>query len=202
VTGYRYFSESAEEITGIPSSEFVKKGLAFSFSLWNHEAATFLFPVFEEVSGLVQAVSTEDRPFIRFNYSMLYHFPKGDLLLYQQNIPLAFNDAGLPYLVLAVISDITHYANGTKVHYRTSLAKPGETKVLLEGRLGAGDSPLTDREQEIARLLAMGLDANEIAGRLFISEGTVRTHRKNILEKTGARNSVHLVRMSVANGWI
>ncbi len=60
----------------------------------------------------------------------------------------------------------------------------------------------TGREKEIVHLLANGFDSNGIAEKLFISEGTVRTHRKNILQKTEARNSVHLVRMAVANGWV
>ncbi|MFM8741228.1 MAG: hypothetical protein ACKOC0_13640 [Cytophagales bacterium] len=30
----------------------------------------------------------------------------------------------------------------------------------------------------------------------------MRKHRENILQKTGAQNSVHLVRMAVANGWV
>ena len=55
---------------------------------------------------------------------------------------------------------------------------------------------------EQIRTFLDGLDANAIAAKLFISEGTVRTYRKNILEKTGAKNSVHLIRMAVANGWV
>ena len=61
---------------------------------------------------------------------------------------------------------------------------------------------IVDREKEIVQHLADGFDAKEVGSRLFISKGTVRTHRKNILEKTGAKNSVHLIRMAVANGWV
>jgi len=42
---------------------------------------------------------------------------------------------------------------------------------------------LTDREMEVLRLVAQGLNNRDIAGKLFISENTVKNHIRNILEK-------------------
>ncbi len=53
---------------------------------------------------------------------------------------------------------------------------------------------LTKREVEIIKCLANGLSSNEMAEKLFISEHTVRTHRKNILKKTGLANTSQVVR--------
>ncbi|NLV36908.1 MAG: response regulator transcription factor [Clostridiaceae bacterium] len=44
---------------------------------------------------------------------------------------------------------------------------------------------LTDRELEICRLIANGLSNKEIAGRLFMSEGTIKNYISTILDKTG-----------------
>ena len=49
----------------------------------------------------------------------------------------------------------------------------------------ARDSPLGNREREVARLIADGLSNKQIAARLFISERTVATHVGNILNKLG-----------------
>ena len=76
------------------------------------------------------------------------------------------------------------------------------TKILATGNSGESVDFLTDREREIVHQLADGHDSQTIADKLFISHDTVRTHRRNILEKTGAKNTVHLVRLAVANGWI
>jgi DNA-binding NarL/FixJ family response regulator len=54
-------------------------------------------------------------------------------------------------------------------------------------------SRLTSREQEVLRLLAEGLDAAEIAGRLFISRKTVRTHIENIYRKLQVHNRAQAV---------
>lgn len=49
---------------------------------------------------------------------------------------------------------------------------------------------LTKREQDVLVLIGDGLSNAEIASRLFLSEGTVKTHITSILRSTGARNRV------------
>ena len=51
----------------------------------------------------------------------------------------------------------------------------------------------TRREKDIIALLVKGFCAKEIANRLFISETTVVTHKKNLKEKFNAKNSVELI---------
>ena len=52
---------------------------------------------------------------------------------------------------------------------------------------------LSIREIEILGLIMNGLTNQEIAEKLFISYETVRSHRKNILEKTAAKNTAALI---------
>ena len=53
--------------------------------------------------------------------------------------------------------------------------------------------PFTFKEKEVLSLISMGLTTKEIAGKLNISHHTVETHRKNLLRKCEAKNSVELV---------
>ena len=55
-------------------------------------------------------------------------------------------------------------------------------------------SPLTRREDEVASLVAQGMETSEIADHLCIAEVTVRTHIKRIFEKLGLRNRIELAR--------
>ena len=52
---------------------------------------------------------------------------------------------------------------------------------------------ISNREKQIINLLTNGLTQKEIASKLFISNRTVESHIKNLTQKIGAKNSVHLV---------
>ena len=59
------------------------------------------------------------------------------------------------------------------------------------------DRQLTEREKEILVLVCKEYSSAEIAKKLFISTGTVDTHRKNILLKLGVTNTVGLVKYAI-----
>jgi len=61
---------------------------------------------------------------------------------------------------------------------------------------------LSPREQEILQLVADGLTTAQIADKLFTSPRTVETHRQNIMDKTGAKNTASLVKTAVSQGWL
>ena len=56
---------------------------------------------------------------------------------------------------------------------------------------------LTDRELEVLKLVAPGLNNREIAKRLFISENTVKNHVRNILEKLQLHSRMEAVMYAV-----
>ncbi|TRZ46168.1 response regulator transcription factor [Robertkochia solimangrovi] len=61
---------------------------------------------------------------------------------------------------------------------------------------------LSKREKEIIKLLAKGLKAEEIANQLNLSYNTIRTHRYNMLNKTGSSNTTELVVKCLMDGLI
>ncbi|MBR07638.1 MAG: DNA-binding response regulator [Rickettsiales bacterium] len=58
---------------------------------------------------------------------------------------------------------------------------------------------LSERELEIIKLMSDGLTSIEIADKLFLSEHTVKTHRKNILRKLNVNNSSQAVQYCLSN---
>ena len=74
--------------------------------------------------------------------------------------------------------------------------------VLAADSLVAGDSPLTSRESEVLRAAREGSSVAAIAGRLFLSEGTVRNHLSSAIGKTGSSNRAEAVRTADQNGWL
>jgi DNA-binding NarL/FixJ family response regulator len=93
-----------------------------------------------------------------------------------------------------------------------ALLAPGLTRRLISEfaktrRPAAASAPLpltglTPRETEVLRLIAAGLSNTEIAGRLFVTEETVKTHVSRILAKLGLRDRTQAVVAAYESGLI
>jgi DNA-binding NarL/FixJ family response regulator len=77
---------------------------------------------------------------------------------------------------------------------------PVEIAVHLAEHLS--DEQLTRRELEVLEQMAGGNRNREIAAKLFVAEGTVKIHVKNILQKLGATDRTHAVAIAVRRGII
>jgi two-component system, NarL family, response regulator NreC len=69
-----------------------------------------------------------------------------------------------------------------------------------EAERRAEEDPLSDREREVLRLLALGHTNQEIAKQLYISVRTAETHRAHIMQKLRLSSRAELVRYALAQG--
>jgi DNA-binding NarL/FixJ family response regulator len=90
------------------------------------------------------------------------------------------------------------------VHAGGSLLEPGVTTRLLDQLRENSElrEPLTPRELEVLVLISEGLHNSEIAGRLFVTERTVKFHVSSILAKLGADNRTEAVAVAARRGLI
>ena len=95
------------------------------------------------------------------------------------------------------------------VHAGEALLSPTVTRRLIEDYAARGEpvqappgllDELTPREREVLVLVARGLSNAEIAGRLIVSEATVKSHVGSILMKLGLRDRVQAVVLAYESG--
>ncbi len=96
------------------------------------------------------------------------------------------------------------------VHAGEAVLAPSTTRRMLEHLATAAPRPgstdavdvLTDREREVLVEIAQGYPNPEIAGRLYLSEATVKTHVGRILAKLELRDRVHAVIFAYDHGLV
>ena len=113
----------------------------------------------------------------------------------------ADDDSVVAALSAGAVGYLTKDAAGDDIRRALEAAVAGQTvldpavqAVLLKAAQRRAAPPtelpdgLTDREAEVLTLIASGLSNQEIAGRLFVAEATVKTHVNRIFAKTGSRD--------------
>ena len=94
-------------------------------------------------------------------------------------------------------------AGGTYL-YSPPICATARTSVKGSWRDNTFDTqePLTDREREVLRLMASGINNREIADALLLSEGTVKNHISNIFSKLGVTDRTKAVLHAIVNGLV
>lgn len=73
---------------------------------------------------------------------------------------------------------------------------------LAAEALRSGPCPLTAREIDILRLVGEGMSTHDIAGRLFLSDGTVRNYLSNAMDKLSSSSRAEAFAKAESRGWL
>jgi DNA-binding NarL/FixJ family response regulator len=104
-----------------------------------------------------------------------------------------------------LIRAIEAVARGLQYICPQTLPKLKNASRFLSGKdtiLESKEMLFTKREREVLELVAQGYSSKQIADKLFITEKTVESHRKNMIEKARAKNTVQLISYAAATGYI
>jgi two-component system response regulator NreC len=115
-------------------------------------------------------------------------------------------EAGASGYVLkeAADTDVVHAVRAVAAGERYVHPALGARLIAAESeeRKRAESDPLSEREREVLRLLALGHTNQEIAALLYISVRTAETHRAHIMQKLGLSSRAELVRYALDHGLI
>lgn len=148
-----------------------------------------------------------------FSYRMKDAKGKIRTMLYQA-IPLSVLENGTPQHVFCIQTDVSHlkvsstnevsfiHMDGGKCYFNVEISK-GRFDPRKDNYDNSNfSSLLTEREKQIIMQLSRGLNAEQIAEKLNLSHHTIKTHRRNVLQKSGCTNTTELVAKCLTSGII
>lgn len=196
-----------KQITGYDTDYFEGKG--FSLFLKLHK----LKDLYKSMKGgnqyykYLYSQEKEKRPFIKANRTLdLIRKDGSSIHVLVQGIPVLFNDKMEVIMFLLICTDISGFKLDRKfTHYIIDSSDINDIKKIdinhtdVDKENSSGPS---SAELRVLSDLSKGLSSKEIAHKLYLSEHTVRTHRKNMLRKFACGSSSELIRKAILNGWI
>jgi DNA-binding NarL/FixJ family response regulator len=124
------------------------------------------------------------------------------------NVLHAFNAGAIGYMLKSIdASELiygTRFVSATNERYLCNEAALTLLDKLLHSSadnstVDAANIDMSSREIEVLSLVSRGFTNQEIADKLFTSKRTIESHRQNLVEKTGTRNTAALIRYAVLN---
>lgn len=160
---------------------------------------------------LKETVGIEKIKEYKLSYNVRLKTSSGKYQLYNhQALVLSTDEKGNYDTILNICTNINHITNinNKKLSLISLTGHPSYLNMDVLGFMNGQHrkvEPLkifSTRELQIINMIADGMDSKEIAKKLFISVLTVKTHRKNIISKSGCSNAAELVARGKGEGWI
>lgn len=127
----------------------------------------------------------------------LLHKNGREMRWYIDIIPLEFDRNQNPTLILLTIRNVTHLIKGENYWIRGVFG--GDEKKLFIYHSNEGKTVeheiISEREKEVLDHISQGMDTKQIANLMKISPNTVDNHRRNMLARTGTRDTTALVQL-------
>ena len=195
--GYEFVSKNVTYATGLDRGELYAGGIRYLLErIHRDDVQVWLGALHDLMHFCMTEVEESRRIKINFQYNYRVNVRPGKTInLIENQIPLVLDEFGKPVIGLG---HFTVYDDGfaypiqafakvlnAKDEYETLFSKNYGIQYLLGG--------LTHREQDILRLMALGKTSKEIGSKLFISNHTVDTHRRNILQKLGISTTSEII---------
>ena len=191
-------SENVEHLSGHSVKDLKNKSIAsfLGFTVFNH--ITFLHVWLKWGNDICKKYySIPSNPTTTFCGVKVKHKDGHIMSLMIRQTGLEFLDNGAIKITVITVDDISHLLRSDFYWGRTEF---GDDQRIIHHihSVNKNDIPqdiITDREKEVLRFIAKGMESKEIGKELFLSNHTIDNHRRNMIAKTGARDSTALVQI-------
>jgi DNA-binding CsgD family transcriptional regulator/PAS domain-containing protein len=193
---YVYISKSISNVLGYSNEAFMNGGLDFAIEIIHPEDKSRLEEIHDKLFQYLYSVPLKERKDLKFAFNLRVKRDDGKYIhLLQETVFLDISTDGHPLCDFSTCTDISSHKKDNNLKLNIFKRKHNSFDQVFEFEVGEQPDLLTNRQIEILNLLSHGFTTNQIAQKLFLSIETVKIHRKNILARTGAKNSTEAVNM-------
>jgi len=190
-----YISDNIKNVSGYSQATITK----WKFSLFkalHYSHYSFAFSAIKRIPPFSIKQSPEDRMNVQLSCCGLKMIDnKGKIRrVFIKNKTLLVDEKGLIDVSLVFVEEVTHLLKGDHYWYRVACQEDEFVYVRQKGKK-LFSTLLSAREKEILQLIEQKKKTTEIAKTLFISKLTVETHRKNMLQRSGATDTTALIQL-------
>jgi len=189
-----YVSDNVERISGYKPSTVIKwKGL-FLFKALHYTHYSFAFSTIRRMPPFYIRQAPEERKNIQLSVCGLKGvYANGEIRrVLLKNKTLLLDEKGVIDVSVFFMEDITHLIKRDHYWYRLSCKEDEFIYIHQKGKK-IFPSLLSAREKQILLLIEQQKTTKQIANIMFLSTLTIDTHRKNMLQKTGTKDTTALI---------
>ncbi len=196
---YAYVSPGTLKIFGCSAEEIMLKGMDFIMEKISKEDQEKVIDVSQEMLIKVLASPSEQRSKITGKYCYRIQSENGFTIpVMQQNKIVAQRRDGQPLLDLCVVSVLTNMKCDNQV--RGVLTYPNGREEFIKPK--GPECPLSKKEIQLLLFAEQGLTSKEISSKMDLSLETIHRHRKNIMRKLRASNTIESISICKENNWL
>ena len=203
---YEYVGKGQSFLSGYENEIIEKEGIQFQMRHMHPEDAEFIvkhsYPAFNKV---IENLSFKEQKKVLLQHNYRFRHKKGHLVhLMEQGTVLKVDEQGKLLVCLIHVYELP-MVHPFKIKVLVNKLKADQTyDTLYSAEFPQEEEKvqLSQREIDVVRLLSVGLNSEQIADKLFISYHTVRTHRKNMLQKLEMKSTSELVAYGITHGLI
>lgn len=192
-------SGSVLKYTGFSSNELGDDMLSEFMTMFapEHRSFTNIFVSWTLNTLKNLPIEFKPRQFISAWGMKLFHKEGRSMRWYLNIIPVEFNTQKNPTVIMMSIQEITHLVKGDDYCIRGVFGEEiKKTFVYYSNEERTIDNEIiSEREREVLRHISQGLDTKHIASEMKISPNTVDNHRRNMLARTGMRDTTALIQL-------
>lgn len=191
-------SANLEAISGYTYEEWTENNMLLAFTEFMSGDDNFLFSWVKSADLILEKAGS------LLNYKAVFcgvsvkHKLGNTIRTLWRYLPVEVGENHLVITAIISVDDVTHLMKSDAHWGRTvygNLKKPKYHHIHSKENVDVFSDIISEREKEVLRLIAQGMESKEIGKTLFISVNTVDNHRRNMIAKTGVRDTTALVQI-------